>query len=121
MYELDKIVREAVAQDVRKMADDPERPITIEGEVWVHRPHVGDDGESRDGQYLNMHPAVAAREMVNAVLDHQLVQLKLNESDEVWEALKWVLTHGKVPKHIPEEHALVLDLAQDAAAWSGMT
>jgi hypothetical protein len=114
MYQLDAAARETIANALRELGTDEDRPIHIDGDVWV--------GHDTNGRYENMHPAVAHRRVVNTVLDHELVQIAMREQDSTWETLKWLLANVKVPKssHIPEEHRHVVEMAQAAVEWNAV-
>lgn len=112
MYQLDAAARETIAIALRELGTDEDRPIHIDGDVWV--------GTDQDGRYENMHPAVAHRRVVNTVLDHELVQIATREQDTLWEALKWLLSASNPPRNIPDEHKDVIAMAQAAAEWNAV-
>lgn len=110
MYQLDTAARETIATSLRDLRRDEDRPITIDGDVWV--------GGARDGRYESMHPAVAHREVVDAVLDHELVQVATREQDSTWEALKWLLSLGPLPHDVPATHRNAIEMAKAAGDWN---
>lgn len=111
MYQLDATARESIAVALRELGRDEDRPISIDGDVWV-----GGD----EGRYETMHPAVAHREVVNAILDHDLVKAATREQDSTWEALKWLLSHGPLPRDVPATHRHVIEMAKAAEEWNSV-
>jgi hypothetical protein len=87
VYELDHYVRDAIARDLLGLRNDLGRPITIDVDVWVET--------EKDAGYTGVPQIDAARIVVDEVINHQLVRLKLGESDELWDALKWALKNAK--------------------------
>ena len=111
MYELDEIVREAIAKDLVGMRTDPERAVTIDVDVWDYEA-TGPD------KWASMSHREAAQVIVDEVLDHQLVKLALGEADELWEVLKWVVANAKEIPFVPVDHVAVIEAIHAANGWA---
>lgn len=97
---------EEIDREIRSLAEDADRPIHVEGDVWVP--------DRNGGEYFDMDPREARQAIIKAVIDHHSVATAIAEREKFWEALKWTMAHAKLPKDIPPQHAEVFIAAGHA-------